>query len=279
MRDLMVIGGGRMGAALVAGLLRAGLVPGSLAVVEKDESRRGDLGLLLPGVSIRSGKPEPSGVTSAVQPPLEPETADGVVLAVKPADAMQACELAERSGARRVLSIMAGVPIRSLETWIGPGPSVLRAMPNTPALVGAGVSALAGSPRASEEDFVWAESLLAAVGTVVRVDEDDLDAVTGLSGSGPAYVFRVVEVLAQAGVRAGLSLETSRVLARETIVGAGRLLADSEEQPETLRAQVTSPGGTTEAGLAVLEARGIAQAFYDAVEAAAERSKQLGGAH
>jgi pyrroline-5-carboxylate reductase len=148
-------------------------------------------------------------------------------------------------------------------------------MPNTPALVGAGVSALAGSASASEKDFVWAASLLAAVGIVVRVDEDDLDAVTGLSGSGPAYVFRV---LSQAGVRAGLSLETSRVLARETVVGAGRLLAESEEQPETLRGQVTSPGGTTEAGLAVLEDHGIAQASYDAVEAAAERSRQLGGA-
>ncbi len=263
--DLLVIGGGRMGAALVAGWLRAGLAPASVVIVEKDESRREDLGRLLPGVNIHPGMPA--------------RTAEGVVLAVKPADAMQACELAEMSGARRVLSIMAGVPIRSLETWFGPGPPVLRAMPNTPALVGAGVSALAGSARASEEDFVWAASLLAAVGTVVRVDEDDLDAVTGLSGSGPAYVFRVVEVLAQAGVRAGLSLETSRVLARETVVGAGRLLAESEEQPDTLRAQVTSPGGTTEAGLAVLEDHGIAEAFYEAVEAAAERSRQLGGAH
>ncbi len=253
-----------MGAALVAGWLRAGLAPGSVVMVEKDESRRKDLGHLLPGVRIQPGMP--AGTTA------------GVVLAVKPADATRACELAEMSGARRVLSVMAGVPIRSLETWIGSGPSVMRAMPNTPALVGAGISALAGSAKASEDDFVWAESLLRAVGTVVRVEEDDLDAVTGLSGSGPAYVFRVVEVLSQAGVRAGLSLETSRMLARETVVGAGRLLAESEEQPETLRAQVTSPGGTTEAGLAVLEDHGIAQAFYDAVEAAAERSRQLGDA-
>jgi pyrroline-5-carboxylate reductase len=272
--DLIVIGGGRMGAALVAGWLRAGLAPDSVVMMEKDESRRRDLGLLLPGVRIQSGTPGTSDVPSSPGS----RTVEGVVLAVKPADATRACELAEMSGARRVLSIMAGVPIRSLETWIGPGPSVLRAMPNTPALVGAGVSALAGSASASEKDFVWAASLLAAVGIVVRVDEDDLDAVTGLSGSGPAYVFRVVEVLSQAGVRAGLSLETSRVLARETVVGAGRLLAESEEQPETLRGQVTSPGGTTEAGLAVLEDHGIAQAFYDAVEAAAERSRQLGGA-
>jgi pyrroline-5-carboxylate reductase len=152
-------------------------------------------------------------------------------------------------------------------------------MPNTPALVGAGVSALAGGTLTSEEDMQWAEKLLGAVGTVVRVDEGDLDAVTGLSGSGPAYIFRVVEVLAEAGARAGLSSETSRVLARQTVIGAGRLLAESDEEPATLRAQVTSPGGTTEAGLAVLEARGLATAFYDAVEAASKRSRQLGETH
>ena len=187
-----------------------------------------------------------------------------------------------------MLSIMAGVPIRAIESWIGSEidsntglpagtrPVVLRAMPNTPALVGAGASAVAGGAQASRQDFEWAESLLRAVGTVVRVDEEDLDAVTGLSGSGPAYIFRVVEVLAEAGVRAGLPVETSRVLARQTVVGAGKLLEESEEEPEALRAQVTSPGGTTEVGLAVLEANGVANAFYEAVSAAARRSKELG---
>jgi pyrroline-5-carboxylate reductase len=151
-------------------------------------------------------------------------------------------------------------------------------MPNTPALVGAGVSALAGGRQASGQDFEWAESLLRAVGTVVRVEEEDLDAVTGLSGSGPAYIFRLVEVLAEAGARAGLPIETSRVLARQTVIGAGKLLEESGEEPEILRAQVTSPGGTTEAGLAVLEANGLANAFFEAVAAAADRSKELGEA-
>lgn len=264
-----------MGAALVAGWLRSGsagltgLSAGSVTIIEKDDSRRRDLVPILPGVRVEAD----------LSNSTEPAAAHSVVLAVKPADAEPACDLAVRSGARRVLSIMAGVPIRSIESWTGSRLSVLRAMPNTPALVGAGVSALAGGTLTSEEDMQWAEKLLGAVGTVVRVDEGDLDAVTGLSGSGPAYIFRVVEVLAEAGARAGLSSETSRVLARQTVIGAGRLLAESDEEPATLRAQVTSPGGTTEAGLAVLEARGLATAFYDAVEAASKRSRQLGETH
>ncbi len=255
-----------MGATLVAGWIRAGMDPDSLAIAEKDPERRADLERILPGVTIGNGVSD----------------AEGVVLAVKPTDAEQAGELARRSGARRVLSIMAGVRIAAIESWIdsgASGASVLRAMPNTPALVGAGVSALAAGAHASEEDFQWAETLLRAVGEVVRVGEEDLDTVTGLSGSGPAYVFKVVEMLAQAGARGGLPVETSRVLARQTVVGAGKLLAESEEEPETLRAEVTSPGGTTEAGLAVLEAHGVADAFYEAVAAASARSKQLGDAH
>jgi pyrroline-5-carboxylate reductase len=129
------------------------------------------------------------------------------------------------------------------------------------------------------EDLDWAESILSSVGMVVRVDEDCLDAVTGLSGSGPGYVFLVVEALASAGEAAGLSREESRALARQTVVGAGRLLADSTEEPETLRAQVTSPGGTTAAGLAVLESDGLFEMFRDAVGAAAQRSAELGEAH
>jgi pyrroline-5-carboxylate reductase len=235
----MVIGGGRMGAALVVGWLRAGMKADSVAIVEKDDSRRNELARIIPGVYLDA---------------TATASAHSVVVAVKPADAVQACDLAKRSGARRMLSIMAGIPIRSLESWTGSGLAVLRAMPNTPALVGAGVSALASGARATEQDVEWAESLLGAVGSVVRVDEACL-----------------------AGVRAGLPVDTSRKLARETVIGAARLLAESDEEPETLRAQVTSPGGTTEAGLAILEDHGIASAFYDAVEAASERSKKLGG--
>ena len=286
-----------MGAALVAGWLRAGMPPESVCIAEKDPPRIEELARLLPGVTTTTtGAMEAEeGLETGTKAGTGTGTpaADGVVLAVKPADAAHTCAIAARSGARRVLSIMAGVPIRAIDSWIGSeidestpvlhrrpgsGPAVLRAMPNTPALVGAGASAVAGGTRASGEDFEWAESLLRAVGVVVRVDEKDLDAVTGLSGSGPAYIFRVVEVLAEAGARAGLPLETCRVLARQTVIGAGKLLEESGEEPETLRAQVTSPGGTTEAGLAVLEANGVAKAFYEAVAAAADRSEELGGA-
>ena len=142
-----------MGAALVAGWLRAGMEADSVAIVEKDDSRRNELARILPGVHL-------DGTATA--------TADSVVVAVKPVDAVQACDLVVRSGARRMLSIMAGIPIRSLESWTGSRLAVLRAMPNTPALVGAGVSALARGVRGTEQDMEWAESLLGAVGSVVR---------------------------------------------------------------------------------------------------------------
>jgi pyrroline-5-carboxylate reductase len=172
---------------------------------------------------------------------------------------------------------MAGVRLARLESWLGPEPAVVRAMPNTPALVGAGVSAVAGGSRAAEGDVAWAEEILGAVGRVVRLDEASLDAATGLSGSGPAYVFLVAEALIAAGVSAGLTAEVSRTLTIETIVGAGRLLVETGEEPEALRAQVTSPGGTTEAGLAALEANGVRKAFEEAVAAATERSRAMSG--
>jgi pyrroline-5-carboxylate reductase len=249
-----------MGAALASGLIRAGWAPGSIAIAEIDPARCEVISGELPGVAV---------VSESIE-------AAAAVLAVKPPDAERACEMASRSGCSRVLSIMAGVTTRALDSWLDNHPAVMRAMPNTPALVGAGASALAGGHRAREEDLLWAESVLCSVGMVVRVDEESLDAVTGLSGSGPAYVFRVVEALASAGEAAGLPRETSRALARQTVIGAGRLLADSDEEPETLRAQVTSPGGTTEAGLAVLESGGLLEVFSNAVAAAAARSIALG---
>ena len=153
---------------------------------------------------------------------------------------------------------------------------VVRAMPNTPALVGAGAAAIAPGRHAGAGDLVWARSILEAVGTVVTVSEAQLDAVTGLSGSGPAYVFLVVEALIDAGVLAGLSREVSRALAAQLLVGSAALLAQTGESPEVLRAMVTSPGGTTAAGLRVLEERAVRAAFLDAVAAATERSRQLG---
>ena len=154
---------------------------------------------------------------------------------------------------------------------------VVRAMPNTPALIGAGAAAICAGSAASDEDLAWAEEVLGSVGVVVRVPEKALDAVTGLSGSGPAYVFLVAEALAEAGVLNGLPRATAETLAFQTLLGAARLLAEADDGPAALRAAVTSPGGTTAAGLRALESHGVRAAFLDAVTAATERSRELGG--
>jgi len=250
-----------MGEALVAGLLGGGWgAPSELVLVEKAESRREELGRRFTGVDVRAG----------------PVTGDGAVIVVKPGDVEAACRAVAEAGAGRVLSIAAGVRLAKLEAWLGAGVPVVRAMPNTPALVGAGASAAAPGGAASEADLEWAEGILAAVGTVVRVPEDQLDAVTGLSGSGPAYVFLVAEALIEAGVSSGLPREVSSSLVTQTLLGSARLLAESGQRPEVLRAGVTSPNGTTAAGLRVLEERAVREAFLEAVVAATGRSRQLG---
>ena len=259
---LTIVGGGRMGEALLAGLLAAGWAPvGELAVVEKVEGRRRELEERFPGLVVSA----------------EPAASDGAVVAVKPDDVEAACRAVAAAGTPLVLSIAAGVPLASLERWLGSGVRAVRAMPNTPALVGAGASAIAGGSAATADDLAWAEALLSAVGTVVRVPEHLLDAVTGLSGSGPAYVFLVAEALIEAGVLAGLPRPTASALAVQTLLGSARLLAESGQGPEALRAAVTSPGGTTAAGLRALEARAVRAAFLEAVSAATGRSKELGG--
>ena len=149
-------------------------------------------------------------------------------------------------------------------------------MPNTPALVGAGAAAIAAGTHAGEDELAWAEDILGSVGVVVRVGEPLLDAVTGLSGSGPAYLFLVAEALIEAGVLAGLPRDVSRTLATQTLLGSARLLAESGDPPEALRAAVTSPGGTTAAGLRALESAGVRAAILDAVLAATARSRELG---
>jgi pyrroline-5-carboxylate reductase len=249
-----------MGTALVRGLLASGWRGADLAIVEVSDERRSALAGELPGVAV---SPRATG-------------ADGAVLAVKPAAAEEACRAVASTPTPRVLSIMAGVSLSRLESWSAPTTSVVRAMPNTPAMVGAGVAAISGGSRAHEADLAWAEEILGAVGEVVRVAEPALDAVTGLSGSGPAYVFFLVEALVEAGVAVGLSPEVSRRLATGTLAGSARLLVESGQSPEVLRAQVTSPGGTTEAGVRVLEERGVRVAVTAAVAAATARSRQLG---
>ena len=251
-----------MGEALVGGLLEAGEQSlGDLAIVEPIAARRAELERIFPEVRVTDA----------------PGAADGTVIAVKPGDVPGACRAVAAAGSGRVLSIAAGITLATLEEHLADGTPVVRAMPNTPALVRLGASAIAPGSNAAEADLAWAESLLAAVGIVVRVKEPLLDAVTGLSGSGPAYLFLVAEGMIEAGVLAGLPRDVSEVLSVQTLLGAATLLATSDDGAEALRAAVTSPGGTTAAGLRVLEQHGLRSALLEAVAAATERSRELGG--
>lgn len=257
---LAVIGGGNMGAALVGGLVSSGVVaPSGIVIVEVSAERRARLGESFPGIRITEAIPSCSEA----------------LIAVKPPDVAAACRAAVAAGARRVLSIAAGITIARLEEACGAGVAVVRAMPNTPALVGEGASAIAGGTSASENDVAWAERVLGSVGLVVRVNEDRLDAVTGLIGSGPAYLFLVAESLMAAGRAEGLADDVVDAMVRQLFVGAARLLAEGDD-PADLRVRVTSPGGTTAAGLGILDARGVRDAFVAAVAAATARSRELG---
>jgi pyrroline-5-carboxylate reductase len=258
--ELVVIGGGNMGAALLGGMLSSGVVADAdVAVVEPVASRRAQLVEMFPGVAV-----------VAEVPPCA-----AAVVAVKPPDVPPVVTAAAAAGARRVLSVAAGVTTATLRAAAGDGVAVVRTMPNTPALVGEGVSAIAGADGTTEADLAWAERILAGVGLVVRVSESQLDAVTGLTGSGPAYVFLVAEALVDAGVSAGLPRVAAEQMVTQLLVGSAKLLAERGD-PAALRAMVTSPGGTTAAGLGVLEEHAVRAALIGAVRAATERSRELG---
>ena len=254
------VGGGRMGEAIIAGLIRSGeLRAEEIAVVEALPARREQLRVTYPQLVLG-----------------DVPTAAPTVIAVKPDDVAAAVSKAVAAGVDTVLSVAAGVPLGRLEVAAGPGVAVVRAMPNTPALVGAGVAALAPGSEADETVLVWAEGILGAVGDVVRVSEAQLDAVTGISGSGPAYVFLVAEALIEAAVAEGLPRPVAERLVVGTVRGAGMMLAESGQSAGELRAGVPSPGGTTAAGLRALEDRAVRGAFAAAVAAATERSRLLG---
>jgi len=256
------MGGGNMGEALLRGLVTDGWTTADqLHVVEPLADRRDYLAEAAPGLRC-SDRPE-AGVDT--------------VLAVKPDVVAEACSGLSRLGVARVLSIAAGVRIGTLEASLGKGVRVVRAMPNTPALVGQGAAAIAAGTEAEADDLDWAAGILSAVGTVVVVEESLLDAVTGLSGSGPAYLFLLAEALIDAGCDAGLPRDIAEALTEQTLIGAATMLAGSDEKSSTLRERVTSKGGTTAAGIAVFEAAGFRQMVRDVVAAATERSRQLGG--
>ena len=250
-----------MGEALLGGVLSTGwATPEEVRVVELAAARQDELRAAYPGLSA----------SADVDPSVD------TLVSVKPQHVADVLANLGSSSVR-VLSVAAGVRIADMEA-AAPQARVIRAMPNTPSLVGMGASAISGGRLVEAVDLEWAESILGAVGTVERVEEADLDAVTGLSGSGPAYIFHFAEGLIAAGIAQGLSPEIADRLARQTILGAATLLSSSGEDPAILRQNVTSPGGTTAAGLAVFADSDLVGLVGNVVAAATERSLELGEA-
>jgi pyrroline-5-carboxylate reductase len=267
-RPLLLVGGGKMGEALLAGWLHQGLSHEAVIVVEPDAARREFLS--------KTHHVRTLGRADELPDATVPET---LLLAVKPqmmAEVLETC--AGRLGPDTlVLSIAAGKPIAQFERALGDRLGVVRAMPNTPAAVGRGVTVLCANAHATEIQRELAERLMEAVGAVYWVEDEELmHAVTAVSGSGPAYVFHLIEALAAAGVQAGLPEPLAMALARGTVVGAGELARQSGESAAQLRVNVTSPGGTTAAALQVLTAPdGVGAVLARAVAAAAQRSREL----
>lgn len=264
---VVLLGAGKMGGAMLEGWLKLGL-PAHQAVV------------LDPHLPVTASE-ELKARGVQVNPPLSQIASPAVlILAVKPQVAPEALPAVKSLAApgTLVVSIMAGRPLAFLESFFAPGTAVARVMPNTPAAIGQGVSVVVGNSAVSPQARLLATALLGSVGSVEWVEEEGLiDAVTAVSGSGPAYVFLLAEALAQAGVKAGLPADLSARIARATVSGSGALLAQSDLDAAVLRQNVTSPGGTTAAALAVLmdEGRGFGPLLEDAIEAAARRSREL----
>jgi pyrroline-5-carboxylate reductase len=262
-----VLGGGVMGEALVTALLAAGWTADDVDVTERSAARAMELS---GRYGVRAADPNATAVKGA-----------GLVLiAVKPQ--VVPAVLAEIAPTLRpgtlVVSVAAGIPVAVYEAALPEGTPVVRVMPNTPALVGKGASAIAPGTHATDEHLDLAEQALAATGLVVRVAEKDLDAVTAISGSGPAYAFYLIDAMAEAGVLLGLTRDLATRLAVATVEGSAALAAQTGDHPVVLRERVSSPGGTTVAGVAALDAHGVRAGVVAAARAAHDRSRELGAA-
>ncbi len=256
-----MVGGGQMGLALAKGMIDADwATAGEIRIVEVDANRADELASLVPGIDVVSSPASGLDTVLAVKPHLVTAVAEGL------------------ESPARVVSIAAGITTAAIEAVVPADTPVLRVMPNTPALLGQGASGLAPGLNASADDLAWAQGLLQSVGSVAVVTEAQLDAVTGLSGSGPAYYFLIAEAMVDAGVAAGLPRATAKLLAHQTMAGAAAMLMAGDKPASELRGDVTTPNGTTAAGLRVLEQRGVRGALIDAVAAAADRSAELGSA-
>lgn len=263
---LAFVGGGNMARSLIGGLVRRGAAPGRIAVAEPNAELRERLAADY-GVAVQA-----DGAGAAAD-------AEIIVLAVKPQVMRLVCEALRpivQQTRPLLISIAAGIRLDQLDAWCGGGLAVVRSMPNTPALIGAGASGLCANARVTPEQRRSAEAVLGAAGLTTWIDaEEHMDIVTALSGSGPAYFFLLVEALEDAAVAQGLPREAARQLATQTALGAGRMLAEDGEAPAKLRERVTSPGGTTQAAIDCFLTRGLREIVADAVAAATQRGREL----
>ena len=264
---LCFIGGGNMARSLIGGLLQRGMTAEQIRVAEPVEAARQALGEQLQVQCFADNLEAASG-------------ADCVILAVKPQVMKTVCAGFQAfAGTPLWISIAAGITNAQLDSWLGGGQRIVRSMPNTPALLGAGASGLVANARCSASDRALAEQVLSAVGIAVWIgDEAQMDAVTALSGSGPAYSFLLAEAMQNAAVKQGLDAEAARQLTAQTLLGAARMLTESAESASTLRSRVTSPGGTTQAAIESLQAGGFESLVGQAIAAATRRGSELSAA-
>jgi pyrroline-5-carboxylate reductase len=259
------VGAGNMAEALIRGLVRGGHVtPGKIAASAPRRDRLEELAKHY-GIDVTTDNREVVARCGLVVLAVKPQIV-GRVLA----------QIGDGLAGKLVVSVCAGVGTEAIEEAVAPGVRVVRAMPNTPALVGAGATAISPGKLASDTDLATARAMFEAVGIAVVLDESHLDAVTGLSGSGPAYIFLILEALADAGVKVGLSRRDAQRLAAQTVMGSAKLLLETDEHPGRLKDMVTSPGGTAIAGLHTLEEGGLRTTLINAVETATKRARELG---
>ncbi len=260
------IGTGKMATALAVSWVRAGLIDASRSLGSD------------PAAASREAFCEETGIGVTASNPEVWERTDVVVLAVKPHVVEAVLRSADPGGQHLVISIAAGIGLKRLEKWASESARLVRVMPNTPAMVGKGASGFSRGSRATDADMAMVQGMLAAVGEAFEVPESLLDAVTGLSGSGPAYAYLMIEAMSDGGVAAGLPREAATRLAAQTLLGAAAMVLETGHHPGALKDMVSSPGGTTIAGIHQLERAGFRAAVMDAVTTAAARSRELGQA-
>ena len=260
------IGAGNMAEALIRGLVRGNHIQASRVVASGPRRERLDELQTAYGIDVTTVNAEVAQRCNLVVLSVKPQILDKVLREV--GDKLASGTL--------VISIAAGVDTATIEQAVADGVRVVRAMPNTPALVGAGATAISAGKHAGEADLATARAMFDAVGITVELDETHLDAVTGLSGSGPAYIFLILEALADAGVKVGLARRNAQRLAAQTVMGSAKMLLDLDEHPGVLKDMVTSPGGTAIAGLHTLEEGGLRTTLINAVETATKRARELG---